>query len=170
VPTPLEWVRRLARDLEKQAKHARKYDAYYSGERELDIVKRDYLEVFGSAPETAARPDFDPPRTNVSAVGVNAVAERLQVEGFVIGQRRAADPEAAAESAEEAVDEAAEVWRRNDMGVMSAIGAAEALAKGAAFALIGVDGDGRAVLTVEDVEQMVVARQPVPPYDVAAAL
>lgn len=180
MPTPLEWVARLVRDLDRQARHARRYDEHYSGERELDVVRRDYLEVF-AAKEHALKPDFDPPRTNVAAVGVNAVAERLQIDGFGVdpseGQLPAADlaaedddQAAGPDSAEAVIQEAARIWRRNDMDVMAPIAHVEALAKCTAFVLVGLDAQGLAVMTVEDPEQMVVARAPVPPYDVTAAL
>jgi len=154
MPPPLEWLARLLPRLKIQAAHARLYDGYYSGDRELRIVVREYRDVFG------AHADFTPPKTNVSAVGVNAVAERLVVDGFRVGE----DDDSAGSQA------AWDIWLRNELDVMSAVGHTESLAKGTAFLLVWPDVDGQALISVEDPEQMVVARSGEPPYNVEAAV
>lgn len=150
---PLQWLNLLEPRLQEQAEHARLYDMHYSGERELDIVRDEYNQVFGLN-------KFDPPRTNVAAVGVNAVAERLRVEGFIVGDEENQDGARAA----------SDLWRRNELDEMQQIANVESLAKGTAFLLAWPDDDGNAVISVEDAEQMVVARESRPPYDVIAAL
>lgn len=149
---PLVWVHRLENRLNEQRKHARKYDKYYRGERELEVVKRDYREVFGTE-------EIAPPRTNVAAVGVDAVSERLGVQRVRVG-----DPED-----DEGNKAARELWRRNELDVMETICHVETLVKGSAFTLTWPGPDG-AVVSIEDCEQMAVARRQSPPYDVIAAL
>ena len=179
--TPLEWVHRLEDRLKQQREHAQFYDRYYAGEHELAIVRREYDEIFG--------PDeLDPPRTNVSAVGVDAAAERLQVTGFRIGDDVEEDEDQVDDGdqgdddpleqlladdggpANELERRAEVIWHRNDLDVMEQISNVESLAQGNVFALVWPDRDGDAVISIESAEQMVVARRQEPPYDVVAAL
>lgn len=149
---PLTWLHLLEEKVREQKKHAETYDAYYSNERELTLITREYEEVFG--------PNLlDPPVTNLSAVGVDAVAERLRIDGFRVGD---ADNKAGADAANE-------IWRRNDLDVMHAISFVETLVKARTFGLCWPDRQGKAVQTIEDPEQFAVARRPEPPYDVVAA-
>jgi len=151
---PLEWVARLEAKLALQRQHARFYDRYYSGESRLEIVTRDFMDVFGGM--------FDAVRENISLVCVDAVAERLRVAGFRVGDGDEDDIDGARL--------ASDIWRRNDMDEMSPVAHAEIGAKGLVCGLVWPDGDGRAMLSVEDPEQMAVARASSPPYDVVAAL
>lgn len=151
--SPLQWVDVLERKLEEQRKHAQQFDEHYSGDREIELIRRDYAEVFGTD-------EIDPPRTNVSAVGVDALTERLEVTGFRVGDD---DDQAGANVARD-------IWRRNDLDVMSPIAHTEAAVKAVSFALVWPDEQDRAVISIEDAEQMAVARRDVAPYDVIAAL
>ena len=157
---PLAWLDLLEQQVEVQRKHARHYDRYYANEAELEIVKNEYEEVFGPAA-------LDPPRTNLSAVGVNAAAERLVTAGFMVGE---VGEHSSGEGARAEASAAADViWRRNDLDVMESVANVETLVKARTFLLVWPDGQGRATVTVEDPEQMAVIRRPSPPYDVVAA-
>lgn len=176
--SPEAWIARLMPVLRKQRLHAKLYDSYYSGERELDIVRRDFSEVFAGAYGTAADgsdtpgpeianaflgrfwPHLPAPRTNISRVGVDALAERLRLIGFRVGDT---DDEAGSRAADE-------IMRRNDFDVMAPISFVEAFVKGASFLLVWPDADGRPVITVEDCTQVAVVRSALPPYDVVAAI
>jgi hypothetical protein len=149
---PLTWLHLLEEKVSEQKEHAETYDAYYSNEREIELIKREYQDVFGAN-------ELEPPRTNLSAVGVNAVAERLRIDGFRVGDE---DNQAGA-------DEASEIWRRNDLDVMHAVAHVETFVKARTFGLCWPDRSGKAVITIEDPEQFAVARRPEPPYDVIAA-
>jgi hypothetical protein len=149
---PLTWLHLLEEKVLEQKEHAETYDAYYSNEREIELIKSEYEDVFGPN-------ELDPPRTNLSAVGVNAVAERLRVDGFRVGD----------EENRAGADEAAAIWRRNDLDVMHAIAHVETFVKARTFGLCWPGVDGKAVMTIEDPEQFAVARRPEPPYDVIAA-
>jgi hypothetical protein len=151
---PLEWVARLEAKLASQRQHAQFYDRYYSGESRLEIVTRDFMDVFGGM--------FDAVRENISLVSVEATAERLRVSGFRVG----ADTEDDVDGARLASD----IWRRNDMEEMSPVAHTEIGVKGMVFGMAWPGDDDRVTLSVEDPEQMAVARSSSPPYDVIAAL
>jgi hypothetical protein len=155
----------LQPQLVEQAKLAQVYDAYYKGEAIPPLCVQDYLEVFG---DDHGVPLLEPPRANISRIGVDAVAERLRVDGFrTIGSGSAdaspGEPDLASAAAED-------FWAANDMDVMSGIGFTEAIIKSTAALLAWPGADGKAVMTVEDAEQMVLHRQSAPPYGVDAAL
>ena len=152
MPTPNEWLERLYSKLRKQRIHARKFDRYYSGESKLEIVTRDFRDVFENL--------FNPVRVNLCRVAIDVTMERLEVEGFSVGDD---DNQAGAEAAER-------VWLDNDLEVMSSIGHLESGVKATAFTLCWPGDDDEPIISIEDAEQMVVARRSVPPYDVIAAL
>lgn len=147
---PLTWLHLLEEKIEEQTRHAQLYDSYYTNEREITLIKREYEEVFGPN-------NLEPPKTNLSAVGVNAVAERLRIAGFRVGDT------------DDGAKKADEIWRRNDLDVMHAIAHVEVGVKGRAFGLCWPNREGEPVLTIEDPEQFAVVRRPEPPYDVVAA-
>lgn len=149
---PLTWLHLLEDKIKEQTEVAELYDEYYSNERELDIIKKDYEQVFG-------RNSLDPPKTNLAAVGVNAVAERLRVDGFRVGDEDAGEGAKAAHT----------IWMRNHLDVMFSISNVEMLIKSRTFMLIWPDKQGKAVITIEDPTQFAVERRPTPPYDVIAA-
>jgi hypothetical protein len=151
-PSPQEWLERLYAKLRRQRIHARRYDRYYSGESKLEIVTRDFREVFEGL--------FNPVRVNLCRVAVDVTMERLEVDGFVVGDD---DNQAGA-------DEAHRIWLANDLDVMSAIGHIESAIKGTAFTLTWPDANDDPVISVEDPEEMAIARRSSPPYDVIAAL
>jgi hypothetical protein len=158
VPTPLQWLVRLEQLLDEQRRHAAYFDRYYSGERTLDIVEADYGDVFGV--DRFEQPLLGAPYSNVAAIGVDALAERLQVDGFRVGGD---DNTAGADAADE-------LWTGNDLDAMSTLGHTESFVKGTAGLLAWPGEDGRAVISIEDAEQLVVHRRITPPYDVDAAL
>ena len=154
--TPQEWLAALEKKLREQQMHARRYDRYYNGESVLEIVTEDFRDVFGGK--------FDPVRTNLCRVVTEAKAERLEVEYFAVG----GDDDQAGSDAARAI------WDENDLGEMSQIAHTELLVKSRVFTLTWpgdvADEDTPPVISIEDPEQMVVARRQRPPYDVIAAL
>jgi hypothetical protein len=155
---PIAWVNLLSQKLYLQAQHAAFYDSYYSGDRANLLARKLFEDVFGSQNRTI--PNLLPPEANLGKVGVDAVAERLRIEGFRVGD----DPDQA--GAREAWD----IWIGNDLDVMWPVAQVESLVKGTVGLLTwpGVDGDP--VISVEDPTQLVVHRMNVPPYSVDAAL
>jgi len=165
-PTDEQWIARLGKALRRQRKHAKRYDEYYKGERELAIVKRDFEEVFGSADRgqrilDQLLPQLPTPRANVSRVGVDAYAEKLRLVGFLAG---------GAEPNPDAARALADVLERNDFDELGPTAHREACIKGLSFALVWPDGDGRPVVTIEDATQVAIARRATPPYDAVAGI
>jgi hypothetical protein len=165
-PSPQDWATRLGKRLRRQRKHARQYDAYYTGERELAIVRRDFEEVFGNAGEgervlDLLLPQLPTPRANVSRVGVEAYVEKMRLEDFLVG---GAEPDT------QGAKDAAEILARNDFDEAAPTAHRESFIKGVAFALVWPDADGNPVVTIEDATQVAIARQSAPPYDVIAAV
>lgn len=156
---PVSWAEALEPHLHDQQKYAQRFDAYYSGENMPPIVLQQYRESFGSAGN--GDPNLPLPQSGVCAVGVDALADRLAVETFVV------EGEAADGAATKAVNDA---WIGSDMDMVAPMAVREHLIKSRVFTLVWPGEDGRAVISVEDPEQMVVHRQPGPPYNVDAAL
>lgn len=163
-------ARYLAEDLELQAAHARTYDAYYEGEVIPPAAMLDYLEVFGISPQGG--PMLRPPTANLCQAGIDAVVERLRVEGFRVDDPQAEQgPQVGA--AEPGDPLAARVWRfwlDLDMDVMSSVAHTEAQVKGTAGLLAWPGINGSAVLSVEDATETYLHRRSSPPYDVDAVL
>lgn len=160
MPTPLDWVRKLYAKIIEQRRHAQLYDKYYSGEHRLEIIEQDFREVFGTKAGSAITAVLEPARVNISRVAIEALTERMIIDGFTVG---ADDDQAGA-------DAARRIWMDNDLDEMSGVAHVEAAVKGAAFTLVWPDSDGDPVVSIEDVEQTAIARMSVPPYDVIAAL
>lgn len=162
-PTPIAWTQRLDKQLDTQRKHARLFDGYYTGARRLALVDKEYRDVFGSTPTEAALAQLTPPSANVASVGVDALAERLQIEGFT--------PAGTTGGLEESsvADAAAAVWDGSDMDVMHSVSILESLIKSRSF-LQRAEGPDGGTLSVEDPEQVAVLRQMQPPYGIDAAI
>lgn len=158
MPTARQWLHRLMGVLAQQQKHAKTYDRYYSGESVLEIVTQDFNEVFGGK--------FAPVRVNLSRVVAEARMERVVLEGFTVGD---AD-EQVVTAGQKGADAARRVWIDNDMQVMALIAHTELSVKGSAFTLTWPDDNDRPIISVEDPEQMAVARLSSPPYNIIAAL
>lgn len=165
-PTAAQWIRRLKQALTRQQKHARLYDAYYKGERELALVRKDFAEVFGSADAgermlDRIRPQLPAPRANVSRVGVDAYVEKMRLDGFQVG---------VGDDAAKGGQDAAEILERSDGDEALPTAHREAFIKGLSFALVWTGADGKPVVTVEDPTQVALARMGTPPYDAVAAI
>jgi hypothetical protein len=154
---PLAWVSMLSGRLYWQAQHAAFYDSYYSGDRAHLLARKLFEDVFGST--AGVIPHLLPPEANLGKVGVDAVAERLRIEGFRVG-----------DGGQDAAMEAMNIWIGNDLDVMWPVAQVESLVKGTSFLLTWPGASGEPVVSVEDATQMVVHRQNVPPYDIDAAL
>jgi hypothetical protein len=163
VPTPNEWANRLHAQLEVQRKHARAHDDIYTGARRLAVVESEYRDVFGVQATAQDLLMLTPPDTNVAAVGVDALAERLQIEDFALAGEGSAEEQNRVRAA------AADAWDGSDMDVMQSVATVESLIKGRSYLQRGEGPDG-STLSVEDPEQMAVIRDHAPPYDVTAAI
>lgn len=184
-PAPRDYLNRLTAQLELQQRHAKRFDAYYSGTRRLDLIESEYREVFGTHPQARDLLALTPPDTNVTAVGCHALAERIQLEtftstrpasGFLTGapsadrSSQSDQPGSPADDQDtEAEDACRAIWMGSDMDVMQSVAVLESLVKGRSF-LLNTRGPDGVVMSVEDCEQVAVLRSVEPPYDVVAAV
>lgn len=157
MPTIMQWVKHLLGKIEDQDAYAAPYEQRYQNKYVLPFLLAEYGEVYGQS-ATSAMLAVNPPRTGMAGIVVDALTDRLTVNG------------ATSESAE-AVKVVDAAWEANDLDVMHREAHREALIKARSFAQLDVSADGsRAVVGIEAAEQMAVHRQWSPPYDVDAAL
>lgn len=139
--SPLWWLTELEPRLQAQAVDAQHYLDYYDGEQPIgDFATRDYREVF----RTLIRDVCD----NWMPIVVDAVEERLHVEGFRFGDDAQGDGAAWA------------IWQRNSLDADSEIVHNVALTAGLASVMVWPDADGLAEVTIEHPTQVYVATEP----------
>ncbi|WP_157965266.1 phage portal protein [Euzebya rosea] len=156
--SPTDWIRKLEPRLRDQAEHAELHDSFYSGDRRLLLVERDFRDIFNGL--------LDSVRVNLSRIVVDARVERLAIDGFAVDDDDGAD----AVDANRVARTAAAIWRRNQLDEMAGIAHLERAIKAVSFGVVWPDDDDRATVSIEDATQMVVERRPWPPYDVVAAM
>jgi hypothetical protein len=155
----MQWTIHLLEKIERQRRYAEPYEKRYRNQFVLPFIEREYREVYGSQVDLL-RPILDAPRTGTAAIGIDALVERLTLNGVIA--RDEADAEAAAVIWR--------AWEDNDLDVMHREAHREALIKARSFGSVHRSADNRAVVGIESAEQMAVHRTPGPPYDVDAAL
>src|SRR5690606_14649410 len=134
------------RELANRQAHMRLMDDYYTGNHPLPFVTK--------AHDAKMRDEFrgllEDARSNFMRLVIDAVEERLRVEGF----RRTVE-------GEEVTDrEALAIWQANQMGAESQVAFIEALVKGVSYLSVWVGDDGEPTIAVEDPEQTIVAYEP----------
>jgi hypothetical protein len=137
--TPLWWVDRLATQLRERRPGIEKADAYYRGDHPLVFASEKFRIAFGGL--------FGGFADNWCELVVDAVEERLNVEGFRFGDDRKGDRDAWA------------IWQRNGLDADSQIAHTEMLVCREAYALVWADDDGQAEVTIEHPSQTIVAYQ-----------
>lgn len=138
--TPGWWLQTLTARL--RARHATQalHQRYYDGEQRQTFLLRKLLEAFGD--------EFRGLNFNYCAVVVDALAERLEVQGFRFG------------SDDRAAGEAWNIWQRNQLDARFARGLRGCLIKGEASLMVWADAAGEPVITVEDGSEVIVATDP----------
>jgi hypothetical protein len=125
VGSPLWWVKRLYTRIELQRKYFEEMDAYYRGKPpRYPWLPEQAQQEFGRLLAMT--------RANVLGLVVDTVAERMQVDGFRIGDNPLADQKTWA------------IWQYNNMDSASDQGILEALIGGAAYTLIAPNRDNPA--------------------------
>lgn len=136
---PLGWVRRLDRALNDRQRHVELCEAYYSGHHPLAFATNKFRSTFGGL--------FDGFADNWTALVVDAVEERLNIDGFRLGGD-AVDGDKAAWG----------IWQDNQLDADSQVAHTEALKSGVAYALVWVgDTPSGVEITIEHPSQMIVA-------------
>lgn len=149
------WLERLGRKLATRAVEIEKFDDYYNGTQGQRFVGTKYRELFAKF--------FEHYSENFCGVVVDAVAERLEVQGFRfpaegIGTRTRRDPG-------EADKDAWRIWQDNGLDAESSIAHVESLIKRAAYVLVSpfrweFVADRSPLITIEDAKQVIVERRP----------
>jgi hypothetical protein len=123
---------------------------YYDGKHRLAFTSQKFREAFGGM--FAAFAD------NWCPLVVDAVEERLNVQGF----RHGIDPRADRD--------AWEIWQRNGLDAASQLAHSSALIMGDAYAIVWGDADGQPVVSIESARDVVVAYAPGDRTKILAAL
>jgi len=148
-----EWWRdRLVASLEQRRQRLNVFEDYYCGRHPLLFATEKFRKAFGLTLHELA--------DNWMELIIAAVGERLNVEGFRLGESPKGDPAAW------------RIWQRNGLDAESEIGHTEALINGCAYGLAWWDEDNveQASITVEHPYQMIVAASPANPRKRVAAL
>lgn len=140
VGSPLWWLEQLSKRLDARQSTIARYEAYYEGEHPLMFVTAKWRETF--AKMLASLND------NWMALVVDAVEERLHLDGFRMGDNPAADKDAWL------------IWQRNYLDSDSELAHTAALTSGSCPVMVWADTDGEPQITVEHPAQVAVAYVP----------
>lgn len=148
---PLAWIGRLWKRLDRRSDRIQLYEDYYNGKHRLRFTTLKMRETFGT--------QFGAFASNYCRLVVDAVDERLRVQGFLVlddddDDTLSAEAQAAEEAAEtpdvEAEEEESEtigddlawdIWRRNDLEEKSRTAHVEALVNEEAYIIVWADPD-----------------------------
>ena len=135
--SPEWWLVQLYRRLLARGPLVNKYERYYDGDHPLSFVTSEYRTEF----ETMLRGVSD----NWMPLVVDAVEERLHVEGFRMGEDPAGDKDAW------------RIWQENSLDADSELLHSTALQTGASYALVWYGENDRPQITVEHPAQCLIA-------------
>lgn len=127
------WLDRLGRALDARANRIAVYEDYYQGRHRLAFQSSKFRESFGALFQAFA--------DNFCGLVVDAVEERMHVEGFRMG----------GEGTQEADDETWAAWQDNNLDSLSSMAHLDALVKGVSYVMVGPNpkSDGNPLITVE---------------------
>lgn len=136
---PLWWVNRLWKQLDERRKYAELMRRYYSGDHPLPMIPDKARSGFQRLLKQA--------RSNYVGLVVDATAERLQIDGFRLGDAEVGDKEIW------------RIWQANAMDADSDLQLTEAVKVGRSFALVAPNpaDEKTPLITAEDVTQAIVA-------------
>lgn len=140
--SPAWWRDRLNQALVLRWSRIRTYDAYYEGDHPLLFASKKFREAFGGL--------FSEFSDNWCALVVDAVQERLHVEGFRLDESIKGDTDAWT------------FWQANNLDAGSELAHTDALISEETYALVepADSPDGMPAVTVEHPSQMIVAFSP----------
>lgn len=142
VETPTDvagWLTKLEKQLNKDQKTLKLYDEYYEGQHPLTFATAKFRDAFGNL--------FREFADNWCDLVVDAVEERLNVQGFRLGDKPDGDKKAWS------------IWQANQLDAESQLAHTEALIHGRSFGLVWYDVENPKVpsITIEHPCEMVVA-------------
>lgn len=153
--TPNWWVTKLAEKHSLRLPTLRKYLNYYEGNQDLVFATQRFQDHYGGL--------FKELAVNICGVIVQAMVERMKVQGVSFPAEEAEE--------QEAHDPAAwAMWQRNGLDAHSQEHHTQTATTGYGYMTVWGDSDDRAVITVEDPLQMIVAYSSSTPRKRAAAL
>jgi hypothetical protein len=138
--TPAWWLGRLHARLVARQPEMQTFDQYYHGTQPLEFLTAKLLDAFGAT--------FRGLSFNYCGVVVDALAERLEVQGFRFGENR------------NAADAAWAIWQDNGLDGAFARGLKSGLVKGEFALIVWGETNGRPIITVEDGAEVIVAVDP----------
>jgi hypothetical protein len=139
---PLWWLGRLWEELGDRRKYVDVMRQYYSGDHPLPMI------------QDKARPAFQrllkQARSNYVGLVVDATAERIQADGFRVGDAEVGD------------ERSWRIWQANNMDADSDLLITEAVKVGRSFALVAPNPGDRStpIITPEDASQAIIAYEP----------
>jgi hypothetical protein len=143
--SPLWWVGKLETELNARQAKLNKMARYYEGDHPLPFVTK----AHNSKLRDEFRELLDDSRSNFMRLVVDAVEERLNVEGFRLS--------AAADATSD--QKSWEIWQANQMDAESQTAILEALIQGVSYLSVW-EGDPHPTIAVEDARQTIVAYTP----------
>lgn len=174
MPTVMQWVAHLLAKIDAQARYADPFERRYSNKHVLPFLQKEYAEVYpglivasadGRTVNTVVGDSMpwistmEPPRSGTAGIVVDALTERLVLDGLGTPDDSEADRLLA------------KAWEDSDLDVMHQLGHQESLIGARSFVSIARERDGnRAVAAIESATQAAVHRRQAPPYDVDACL
>jgi hypothetical protein len=112
------WLARLGRALDARAQRIAVYEDYYRGNHRLIFQSSKFREAFGALFQAFA--------DNFCGLVVDAVEERMHVEGFRMG----------ADLGQGADDDTWAAWQENNLDSQSSLGHLDALVKGVSYGMV----------------------------------
>lgn len=137
---PYTVLESMCTELDARQADLLKLAEYHSGRHRLAFASSKFREAFGGL--------FSAFADNFIPLVVNAVSERLIVQGFRYGDDPKADKDAAA------------FWQKNNLDAGSQLAQKQALVKGDSYAIVWGDEDGQPKVSMETPNQVLVAFAP----------
>lgn len=141
IGSPEWWLVRELKRLSDRRPHVEKLAAYYDGLHDLRFASKKFQKAFGGL--------FDSFADNWCALVVDAVEERLNVDGFRVS------PEL-----EEADADAWGIWQRNSMDAQAQLTHIDAILTGESYVSVWFDAEGRSEIASESARNVIVDYDP----------
>ncbi|MFF1633964.1 phage portal protein [Leifsonia sp. NPDC058248] len=139
-PFPYNVLERMIKELEARQADLHRLTEYHAGKHRLAFSSDKFRAAFGGL--------FSAFADNFIPLVVNAVEERLNIQGFRMGTDPTADKDAWA------------IWQANDLDAASQLAHKQALIKGDGYVIVWADGDGKPKVSVETPNQCIIAYDP----------
>ena len=138
--SPIEMVKALESELASRQVTLQRLQDYHDGKHRLAFTSEKFRQAFGGM--------FAQFADNWCQLVVDAVEERLNVEGFRYGADVSSDKDAWA------------IWQYNGLDADSQLAHSEALIKGDAYAIVWGDDEGNPKISIESPRDVIVAFAP----------